>query len=430
MNVSNAFDKSIVLYTSGNFIQKRMAYRISCALSKMTGMEIPFGKETIKRTAAKFVLKDNKTLTKGDWKIAIKGKTVTMSAGSYYGYYGIAQFLETEAAEELYALPDGYEKIGNYKDTVDLEPLKASARYAYDKQGDIRVMFYNVLFGHKANSWDGSRQFRVPPADRNALQAEMIKQYLPDVLGCQEFNNTKRGGVSGAPYGDLVALLGKIGYKESCPRDVKVHPYFNNTPLFYNTKTTKLIKSEYYWYKVHIDEQNYNNCSPMDCGSKALTWGVFEDKATGKRYIVASTHMATRSNTVRGVQAIEAVEVLSKLAQTYNCPIFFGGDYNGNLQSANYIYFKEQGFEDLALNGSAKVYTSTTATHHNYPDYNAELGFMLPIEGDNTKESTNCIDHIMMPDCSGVEVGVYGVVVDECSMSGSDHYPIFADVTL
>ena len=176
MNVSNSFDKSIVLYTSGNFIQKRMAYRISCALSKMTGMEIPFGKETIKRTAAKFVLKDNKTLTKGDWKIAIKGKTVTMSAGSYYGYYGIAQFLETEAAEELYALPDGYEKIGSYKDTVDLEPLKASARYAYDKQGDIRVMFYNVLFGHKANSWDGSRQFRVPPADRNALQAEMIKR--------------------------------------------------------------------------------------------------------------------------------------------------------------------------------------------------------------------------------------------------------------
>ena len=94
------------------------------------------------------------------------------------------------------------------------------------------------------------------------------------------------------------------------------------------------------------------------------------------------------------------------------------------------LLFKEQGFEDLALNGSAKVYTSTTATHHNYPDYNAELGFMLPIEGDNTKESTNCIDHIMMPDCSGVEVGVYGVVVDECSMSGSDHYPIFADVTL
>ena len=79
MNIAKAFEKSIVIYTSGNFIQKRMAYRISCALSKMTGMEIPFGKEAIKRTAARFVLKDNKALTKGDWKITVKGKTVTMS---------------------------------------------------------------------------------------------------------------------------------------------------------------------------------------------------------------------------------------------------------------------------------------------------------------------------------------------------------------
>ena len=154
-------------------------------------------------------------------------------------------------------------------------------------------------------------------------------------------------------------------------------------------------------------------------------------KATGKRYIAASTHMATRSNTVRGVQAREAVEVLTKLAETYNCPIFFGGDYNGNLQSANYIYFKETAkYEDLALNGSATDFTSTAATHHSYPDLNQDLGFMLPIEGDEPKESLNCIDHIMLTNGENVKVGVYGVVVDECSMSGSDHYPIFVDVTL
>ena len=432
-NVSKLFEGSAVLYKSGNFIQKRMAYKISTVITRMTGIEVPFGKVLPKRTAAKLVMKDDKALTRGDWKISVVGKIATFSAGSYYGYNGIAQFLESDAAEDFYALTDGYVKTGNYTDTVDLEPLKASDRFAYDKHGECRVMFYNVLFGSTTGTRktpEGRTIRDVPPSDRNALQAEMIKQYMPDVLGCQEFNVTKRGDHNDA-YGNLVALIGKYGYKETCPRDVKVHPYYNNTPLFYNTKTTRLIKSEYYWYTVHVDAENQNNCSPMDCGSKALTWGVFETKATGKRYIVVSTHMATRSNGVRGVQAIEAVNVITKLVETYNAPVFFGGDYNGNLQSANYTYFKETAqYEDLALNGSASDFVSTTATHHTYPLMDNELGFMVPDANDNTREGLNCIDHIMLTNGDNVKVGVYGVVVDECSMASSDHYPIFVDVTL
>ena len=49
---------------------------------------------------------------------------------------------------------------------------------------------------------------------------------------------------------------------------------------------------------------------------------------------------------------------------------------------------------------------------------------------DNTGESLEVIDHIMMTNSDNVEVNVYGVVVDECSMAGSDHYPIFADINL
>ena len=434
MTISNLFEGSAVLYKSGNFIQKRMAYRIGCVITERTGIEVGFGKKLPKRLAAKLVMKDDKKLTKGDWKITVVGKTATFAAGSYYGYTGIAQFLSTEAADDFYALPDGYEKCGNYTDTVDLEPLKASNRYAYDKQGECRVMFYNVLFGNATGTRktpEGKTEKDVPPPARNALQVEMIKQYLPDVLGCQEFNNSKRGLYDGE-YNDLAASLAKVGYKETVPRDVGVHCYYNNTPLFYNTKTTKLIKSAYYWYKDHIDEENYHNCSPMDCASKAATWGVFEDKKTGKRYIVVTTHMATRSNGIRGKQAIEIVDVISSLVQKYNAPVFFGGDFNGLPTSANYVYFVSEGvdYADLALNNSATVFASTTATHHRYPRFNAELGFMLPDVEDNTQESLKCIDHIMTTNADNVKVGVYGVVVDECSMSASDHYPIYVDVTL
>ena len=295
-------------------------------------------------------------------------------------------------------------------------------------------MFYNVLFGTSTGTRkteEGKTIKDVPPDVRNALQWQMVKQYMPDVLGCQEFNVTKRGERANE-YGNLVALLEREGYKESCPRDVGVHCYYNMTPLFYNTKTTKLIKSAYYWYEHQIDGENINNCSPNDCGSKALTWGVFEDKKTGKRYIAVSTHMATRSNGVRGLQAIEAVNVITSLVEKYNAPVFLGGDYNGRTTHANYLYFTSENvnYADLALNGSAEVFASTTATHHRYPCFNTELGFMLPDVADNTGESLDCIDHIMMTNGDKVKVGVYGVVVDECSMSGSDHYPIFVDVTL
>ncbi|MBQ9760976.1 MAG: hypothetical protein IJW16_06475 [Clostridia bacterium] len=430
----NKFEGSIVIYKSGNFIQKRMAYRIACAIKAATGVDVTFGKVQTARKPVRLVTKDDKSLKNGDWKISIVGRTATFAAGSYYGYGGIAQFLATDAAKDFYAFEDGYVKTGNFLDMLDPASFGASSRYAYDKRGEVRVMFNNVLFGDRTGTRkdENGKAIKDVPADkRNELQYEMFKQYMPDVLGCQEFNITKRGERD-LPHSDLVALLKSLGYKESCPRDVKVHPFFNNTPIFYNTKTTKLIKSEYYWYKVHVDKENETNCSPMDCASKALTWGVFEDKATGKRYIVVSTHMATRSNGVRGVQAVEAVDVISSLVEKYNAPVFFGGDFNGLCQHANYIYFtgENANYEDLALSGAPTEYCSELATHHTYPYFDNDLGFMIPDPSDSTHFAKNCIDHIMLTNGENVKTSVYGVVADECSMSASDHYPIFVDVTL
>ena len=439
MNIAKEFNGGIVLYKTGDVIQKRMAYRISCALSEMSGMEVTFGDVRPRKRVVKCTLKNDKTLTNGDWKIAVSDMNVTFSAGSYYGYTAILRFLKTEAAADLYAMKDGFTAAGNYKDY--LGQFEASDAYAYDKHGEIRVMFYNVLFGHYGfrKKPDGKPLRDVPTIKRNPLQAEMVKQYQPDVIGCQEFNGTKRGNfieygpaIATHPHADLAELLTKIGYKETCPRDVEVHPFFNNTPLFYNTKTTKCIKSAYYWYKNQIDDENRNNCGYGDCGSKSLTWGLFEDKKTGKRYIAISTHMCTRSNGVRGLQAVEVVDLISELVAKYNVPVFLGGDYNGLPKHANYQYFisDKANYIDVALNGVAKEFASITRTHHTYPLYNPELDIELTDPADNTSESLECIDHIMMTNSDNVKVNVYGVVVDECSMSGSDHYPIFADMDL
>ena len=436
MDFAKTFKGCVVLYKTDNFIQKRMAYKISCAISEMTGMDARFTDVRPRTRSAKVVLKDDKKLTNGDWRVEVKGNGAVLSAGSYYGYTAILRFLKTEAAADFYALKEGFVATGNYKDY--LGQFEESDKFAYDRHGECRIMFYNVLFGHYGfrKKEDGKPLRDVPTIKRNPLQAEMVKQYLPDVIGCQEFNGTKRGdfveygpAIATHPHADLAELLAKNGYKETLPRDVKVHPFYNNTPLFYNTKTTKLIKSAYFWYKNQIDDENRNNCGWGDCASKSATWGVFETKATGKRYIVISTHMCTRSNGVRGLQAVEVVDLIKQLVAKYQCPVFLGGDYNGLPHHANYQYFisDKANYTDVALNGVAKEFASITRTHHTYPLYNKELDIELIDPNDNTSESLECIDHIMMTNSDNVKINVYGVVVDECSMSGSDHYPIFAD---
>jgi endonuclease/exonuclease/phosphatase family metal-dependent hydrolase len=294
-------------------------------------------------------------------------------------------------------------------------------------------MFNNVLFGDRSymRKDENGKAIKDVPADkRNELQYELYKQYMPDVLGCQEFNITKRGERD-IPHSDLVAMIKTLGYKESCPRDTKVHPFFNNTPLFYNTKTTKLIKSEYYWFKHQLDWQNEGRCSCRDCSSKSMTWGLFESLETGKRYIAVSVHMCTASAGVKRLQAIEAVEIFRELRKKYNCPIFIGGDYNALWDHPNYEYFTsdEVGYLDIGRNGVAELHSSEARTYHRpYPAYCEELDMVLPDEADDTAiDLAGGVDHILLDNGEDVKVKVYGVVVDEVAAAGSDHYPIFAD---
>ena len=83
-------------------------------------------------------------------------------------------------------------------------------------------------------------------------------------------------------------------------------------------------------------------------------------------------------------------------------------------------------------NGVATVYASQVMGHHTYPAYNEEAELTLPAENDNTGKygPERSVDHIMLQNEEGVSVAVLGVVIDDCSMSGADHFPIFMDFSI
>jgi endonuclease/exonuclease/phosphatase family metal-dependent hydrolase len=312
-------------------------------------------------------------------------------------------------------------------------------------------MFYNFLH----HSGSGTRRDTIPediPADRrNVLQQEMIYQYQPDVVAGQELPHSKRRDVG---FYDIALLLSDISYKETMdPRVCNIQTEIygrggkpfrvgqntcytrcNASPLFYNTKTTKCLKTDYYLFEHHFDE-DYPHKSAGEAASKALTWGVFESKKTKERYIVISAHMSWGGGKfILRQQAEEVVALISKLVAKYPYPIFFGGDINGNRGSQNYDHFIEVGYTDIQDHAVATEFSSKVLPDKGYPCINQELGFMVPdkvhLRYISDELHKNGIDHIFMPDPSNVDVKVFGVIVDECSLSASDHLPIFADFNL
>ena len=59
-----------------------------------------------------------------------------------------------------------------------------------------------------------------------------------------------------------------------------------------------------------------------------LPWALFETKATGDKFIFASTHLTTGAEDKRRAQWNELIWKMNKLRSTYGVPLFVVGDFN------------------------------------------------------------------------------------------------------
>lgn len=513
--LTNSLSGYTIHYDHVNEIQSRMAYRFQQDYLALTGEKLAMTTASESGLSGNYVRWGGSTsYTGGEWKITNTNGLIGITAGSYYGFEGAKQYLLAELKFGMAPITtSGFTASGKYQGWAD--GYEEVSKYAYDKQGTARVMHYNVLWGDSSSSGSTEtgnyKEYTYPIDIRNTLRTEMVKQYMPDVLGLQEMSAVMRGGVSDGSGGfiEKLAALGYVeaidprvnnayaetetipgtdatltdpdattgslinGYGISGATQVKVtangkyvnYTYYNCTPLLYNAATTTCVASGYYWYKSQTDyfyrdvyttangnKDGYHGNSSNDAASKSASWGVFE--TDGDRYIVITTHMCTRSDYIRGLQAIELVELARELAATYNAPVMIGGDFNGDHDDANYQLFvsEEVGFTDFAEDSVAQYYNSDVLSHHGNmdeqvvhtePKYSSLIPslqtgtteYKLILAGggestDGTRYSSNSIDRIYATNDSKLVVNVYGVVVDECTRAGSDHYPVFADFYL
>jgi hypothetical protein len=375
---------SFMIQHDDSIIQKRLAYtwmkNFNDILSTKYIIDCDMSANVAENSGDIVVkLVEDGTIAGGAWELHKKSDELyEVHASDYYGFSAASFYFKTYLTKNGIGA-DGKSRYpesatGTYLDEGFLTRATESARYAYTHTSDIRVMFNNVLWGSPMSG------------QRDLFNAEMASIYMPDVYGLQEVDLGRRGDKEDGS-GGVIAELAKLGYVETIdPRVHNAYPsnqgipgtnagptrgeqyegqlipgygtggasrvtvgdetfytYYNCTPLLYNKNTTRYITGAYYWYKNQWDLRvgsTHENGSG-DAASKSATWGLFEDIETGVRYIVISTHMCTRSDYVRGLQGAEVVALIDSLIAQYNVPVMFGGDYNGNINSANYKKFVE-----------------------------------------------------------------------------------------
>lgn len=339
----------------------------------------------------------------GEYDVAVDGKKITATAGGILAHECIRRVLSDcmrngKAPESVHGCA--------------CKEFEDSNRFAFCRQGDQRVMFYNLL-------WNNDLLYL--PTQRTRMATEIVREFLPDVVGFQETNKKKRGDL--LDY-NIELLMDKIGYKEVPVTVENSYRNSNSTPLFYNTEAVECLDGAYVWYRDQAQ-----NIGTMDQSSKSMTWGLFEDKKTKARFIAASTHMCTQVDEIREKQTQEASELFAKLHEKYGVPIILGGDFNSKPTGLGFVHYHDVMKYPYAPE-CATVDTCDTKTYHPYPEMDPETGLIMPKGGATPHRPDMMIDHIFCPYIEEKNIKVFGVVVNDYTLASSDHFPVYVDFSV
>ena len=392
-----------LIYNSNDTLQNRYGVQFKAFISSVTNENVPVSNTKL-AGGKNLILNVDPEMDPISFRISVSGTDITVSFANYYGFGAARTWLQKEIETNLfYNFGDNFEYEGNYK--MFLKDENASAVYAFKRAGAMRVMFNNILWGSSSGA-DGRTGNDIPALERNSLTAAMAEIYQPDVFGLQEYSE------NGPTQGTIKPKLEALGYTAIYYGN-RGDNYAVSTPLFYRADSVTLIKSG---FKVFENQ-------PLSVdNSKSVTWGVFESK--GSRFIVASVHFCTQDKEIGALQVGELMTIINALKAEYGCSAIIGGDYNSNIDEATYKAFVNAGYvnaHDYAME------SIDVRTNQWYPKFDTVAGIMKPGVDKVIIDAANSVDHIMVSDLTNFAVDLFGVVVDDITMSASDHLPIFID---
>ncbi len=328
---------------------------------------------------------------------ASKKDTTAYILGEYGGGYSLWYVDSSAKLSAFSALDKGLSESALY---ASLEALLPRADLvAKEEYMNLKIMSFNVL-----NGWNTSNI-----GARDDLAAAKILEYLPDVIGFQEFDPFYREAEKPLPY--LIASK----YTEVNVTDASTTADMSWNPIFYRTDRLTL---QHYGSEVFRDG-TFHQSYPYGGKSmfRTISWAIFEDKESKQSFIFVNTHYdfvgdaATMQYNQRS-EANQLVELVRKLKATYSVEtVFVTGDYNATTNGIPSKIMKDAGFAD----------TWSIAANKDNVNSSGTLGEAVKGTYDNA------IDHVFCM-ADSVTVENYKTVTD--IRAASDHCPIFVSLSV
>ena len=231
---------------------------------------------------------------------------------------------------------------------------KAAAAAPVPGPYDLDVASFNIsgILGDASPSHEpwSVRRARVARQLLGTLPVDQPGPW-PDVIALQEANTSRKfaDGVT-TQYTDLVHALNT--YATGADHYSAIAGTAAATHLVYDDATVSLVRGG----ALKWDAQE----SVVD-GARYMFWGIFETRATGDRFFLASNHLETASETVRRQQWQQLIRDVPRMAG--GLPIVLGGDFNSPRRATNPTagvmlpQMYDAGFGDvLGQNGPAMVH--------------------------------------------------------------------------
>ncbi|MGN0847664.1 MAG: family 43 glycosylhydrolase [Kiritimatiellia bacterium] len=270
--------------------------------------------------------------------------------------------------------------------------------------------------------------FKNPVAERDEGVAEVIVRERPDFVALQEVTQSWYGSrlfkkTAAAGYALVRGDEDMALYRAGAPDGLKTGAtlgrknWCNHEPLLYNAARFAMLDSGVEFYHLALQVE------------KSVTWGLFEDRESGRRLIAFATHFwwkqGLESETHRELNARRLVEVIDRVkAKWGDLPVIGGGDLNCEFGAAPHRVFEVAGYLNAAQKADVR---DARPTEHGDPVRNAEGKYEghRVVKGD---AHATYLDHVYYT--PAIHATRHAVCADPLALSVSDHSPVVVDFEL
>ncbi|KAI0490096.1 endonuclease/exonuclease/phosphatase [Xylaria cf. heliscus] len=290
---------------------------------------------------------------------------------------------------------------------------QAMAAAAADPLLHFRIITFNIRYAASGSTYEKPWSVRGPKViDKvSALAANATAAGAVPVVGLQEVLHQQ--------LVDIAAGLGPAWSHIGTGRDdgVEAGEY---CPLLYQPERVTLLDSTQKWLSPTPDVPSY---WPGAGSRRYVLAAVFEDRATGSRFVAANTHLDNASSEARAEGAKIILRVLRDVQERWGpgLPVTLSGDFNSEPGEDAYEAMVGDGYlgESYTL-ASAGVRFGPYETYTGFvpdevPDVSQRIDFLWV--GPNATETWDVTRYEV------VDNVVDGVYI-------SDHRPVFADIAL